>query len=82
MSFSVFQTWGIVYETDPATKLLRGYNNKCSILFQLTTSFATVCYVIALITSLSLIQDRNLLSEDNKGIIEYVILSTVVYFVL
>lgn len=71
-----------MHEKDPAAVMLKGYNSKCRFMYSLTTCFVTFCYVISIMTSLTLIKNRSLGNEDTRDIYEYVLLSTVVYLVV
>lgn len=57
-TFAGHQAWKVVYESDPAKVLLRGYNLKFRIFSTLISCCLTICFVISIITSLYLIKVR------------------------
>lgn len=64
LATAIKQIWDIVYETDPATIVLYGYNTKVKLVLTVISSLSTVTYIITMAPSIYLIQK---LQESDTG---------------
>jgi hypothetical protein len=64
LATAIKQIWDIVYETDPATIVLYGYNTKIKLVLTVISSLSTVTYIITMMPSVYLIQK---LQESDTG---------------
>jgi hypothetical protein len=58
LSFAGSQLWQVIYEQDIAKILIYGYDSMCRKFVTIISGCITICFVISLVISLYLIENR------------------------
>lgn len=58
VAFTFYQIWQINFETDPAIKMIYSLDQPFKIILTIISSFGTICYIVSIMFSLYLIEQR------------------------
>ncbi|CDW85796.1 UNKNOWN [Stylonychia lemnae] len=79
LAYAGNQLWQIIYEKDLVKIMIYGYDSTIRKFITIISGSFTICFVISLITSLYLIENRQKGHEDIKDILQFILMTLVGY---